>query len=385
MKYFLFFVLLAAFMDTFSQLPIMSPLAQELGASSLMTGLIVGTYSFTNMGGNIIAGILIDKIGPRKVLLYGFGATGLILLLYILVQTPLQLLTVRFIHGATGGFLVPAAFTYLGNAAEQENGKGESMSKSGAAIGLAAIIGPAFGGIVSSKMGVGYVFTILSILLILTGILTGLLLPENRASFTDKKDNATGLGQLVPLFTDKNLNMAFIASFSLLFAMGTLAYLLPFRVAELNYPQSFAGILLSFFGCVAIILFILPTHRLVAKISASATMIFGMGIIGLSLCLLSQVEALANMFVTMGIYGIGFALLFPSMSAAVLENTAKENRGKAFGILYAFFSLGVVAGSALLGALDTTIRNGFITGGILIFLFAGIMMYLSLSKKNASF
>ncbi|PLS17125.1 MFS transporter [Bacillus sp. M6-12] len=382
MIYSLLFILFAAFMDTFSQLPIMSPFAQDLGAGSLMTGLIVGTYSFTNMGGNVISGILIDRIGPRKVLFYGFCATGLILLLYLLADNPLQLLSVRLIHGAAGGFLVPAAFTYLGNAAEEKKGKGESMARSGAAIGLAAIIGPAFGGIVSAKLGINYVFAILSLLLILTGVLTRILLPENHSSINEKQDEYNGLEQIKQLFANKNLNQAFIASFSLLFAMGTLAYLLPLRIAQLHYPQSLAGILLSLFGCVAIVLFIFPFHRLFRKFSNSSTMTLGMMIVGISLCLLSQLESLVNMAGTMAFYGVGFALLFPTMSAAVMDYTSKENRGKAFGILYAFFSLGVVAGSTILGALDTTIPNGFLTGGMVIFLLTAIIMIISYQLKK---
>ena len=45
------------------------------------------------------------------------------------------------------------------------------------------------------------------------------------------------------------------------------------------------------------------------------------------------------LFIVMMIYGIGFAILFPSINALLVENTTDDNRGKAFGLFYAFFSL----------------------------------------------
>ncbi|WP_460291968.1 tRNA-dihydrouridine synthase, partial [Bacillus cereus] len=39
------------------------------------------------------------------------------------------------------------------------------------------------------------------------------------------------------------------------------------------------------------------------------------------------------------------------MNALLVENTTDDKRGKAFGLFYAFFSLGVVAGSFTVGAI----------------------------------
>ncbi|UTW69317.1 hypothetical protein KHA80_20975 [Anaerobacillus sp. HL2] len=47
-------------------MPIIAPFAQNLGATNLLIGLIIGMYSLTNMGGNIIAGLWIDKFGRKK-------------------------------------------------------------------------------------------------------------------------------------------------------------------------------------------------------------------------------------------------------------------------------------------------------------------------------
>ena len=70
--------------------------------------------------------------------------------LYSVVTDPVSLLGVRFVHGFMEGLIVPAAFTFLANRTE-ETKRGRNVAISGAFVGLAAIIGPAYGGIVASK------------------------------------------------------------------------------------------------------------------------------------------------------------------------------------------------------------------------------------------
>ena len=67
----MYFVIVVAFIDTFIQLPIITPYSLELGASHVMTGAIVAVYSFTNMLGNIIGGHWIDRFGRKRMLFTG--------------------------------------------------------------------------------------------------------------------------------------------------------------------------------------------------------------------------------------------------------------------------------------------------------------------------
>ena len=113
-------------------------------------GLAVGMYSFSNMIGNVISGFMTDKRGPFLILVFGLFASAVSLLLYFAITDPVSLLGVRFIHGFMEGLIVPAAFTFLANRTEETN-RGRSVAISGAFVGLAAIIGPAYGGIVAAK------------------------------------------------------------------------------------------------------------------------------------------------------------------------------------------------------------------------------------------
>src|SRR5690606_3670523 len=162
----------------------MSPFALSLGASSFMTGLAVGMYSFSNTIGNVLSGFMTDRRGPFVILLIGLFASGISLLLYSLAIGPVSLLGIRFVHGFMEGLIVPAAFTFLANRAE-ESKRGRSVAISGAFVGMAAIIGPAYSGIVASKTGTPFIMTVNGVIMFILAILAFFMLRS--VSFAKKQ------------------------------------------------------------------------------------------------------------------------------------------------------------------------------------------------------
>jgi MFS family permease len=377
MKYLIYFIIIAAFIDTFSQLPIMSPFAMTFNPSPAFAGMIVGLYSFSNMIGNILAGYWIDKRGAKRVLVSGLCLTGFALVLYTIADSPLQLILVRFLHGLFGGFLVPAAFTVISSLGKSGK-QGKKMAVSGAAVGCSAIIGPAFGAIIASNYSINWVFIIIAATMITSAVLAFLFLPAGNLINVNKKNSHE---KMLPLLKNPMLTASYLGAFSLMFAQGTLAYLLPLQVEALQIDAMYSGILLSTFGITAILIFLLPINKIFDKYKHQNSMLSGMLIIGIALILLSSAPSLGFMLLCMILYGTGFALLFPSINALIANHTTEKTRGKAFGLFYAFFSLGVVAGSTILGFLKVTYDIGFlIAAAILLLTVCGMFIYF---KKRA--
>lgn len=362
MQLFIYLIIFFAFFDLFAQLPIISPFAIGLQATPFLTGLAVGMYSLSNTFGNIISGIFSDRKGPFAILVAGLLLTAAFLFTYSLAEGPYSLLAIRFLHGLSAGLIVPAAFTYLANRTDHSR-RGKGAAVSGAFVGLAAIIGPAYGAIFSSRTSVPETMAVTGSMLLILGIASFFLL-----SRTIKKRKELPAEPLTFKMTILNSGLlrAFTGAFFLMFSQGVLAYMLPLKVSGLGLPAEMSGLLLSVFGIAAILVFLLPVNRLFDAIQPVYTLIAGFFLMGSSLFHLSSVSAAPLLYLSMITYGIGFALLFPSINSLLIDSTTERFRGKAYGYFYAFFSIGVVAGSSFTGALALSADRGFITSGVLL-------------------
>lgn len=360
-----------SFFDLFSQLPVMSTFAASVGASSFIVGFVIGLYSLSNTIGNIVSGIMTDKVGPFRILMVGLVLSSGALLLYQFVDQPLFLIVVRIVHGFVAGLIVPAAFTFSANNTSN-NQQGKKVAFTGTFVGLAAIIGPAFSGIMASKTSVPFVFNCVAVLGLALATLSAIFL--SRYKLLKKEDDADAVQATGSIF-NSNVFKAYGGAFFLMFSQGVIAYLLPLHVQTLGYDSRLSGTLMSTFGIIAVLIFVLPTNRIFDHASPSRTMAIGIGLMGVSQLLISQATSTLALYFVLGLYGVGFAFLFPSINTMLIRATPAELRGKAYGYFYAFFSLGVVAGSSLLGWLSLSITHGFILTGIILLLFAAISAF----------
>ncbi|MCM3612294.1 MFS transporter [Planococcus sp. MERTA32b] len=368
MQLFIYIIIFFAFFDLFAQLPIISPFAIGLQATPFLTGLAVGMYSLSNTFGNIVSGIFSDRKGPFAILVAGLLLTAASLFTYSLAEGPYSLLAIRFFHGLAAGLIVPAAFTYLANRTDHSR-RGKGAAVSGAFVGLAAIIGPAYGAIFSSRTSVPETMAVTGAMLLILGILSFFLLSR---TVKNKKELPAEPLAFNKIILNPGLLRAFTGAFFLMFSQGVLAYMLPLKVSGLDLPAEMSGLLLSVFGIAAILVFLLPVNRLFDAVKPVYTLIAGFFLMGSSLFLLSSVSAPSLLYVSMITYGIGFAFLFPSINSLLIDSTTERSRGKAYGYFYAFFSIGVVAGSAFTGALALSADQGFIISGVLLLSAAAI-------------
>lgn len=362
-----------SFLDLFTQLPIISPMAISLGATPFLIGLAVAMYSFTNMFGNMFGGMGIDRFGAKWVLMTGMLVTSVNLLLYTTVVTSYQLVAVRFIHGCSSGLLAPSAFALMAQTA-QEGKQGKTMAYTGAIVGVAAIVGPAFSGIVSSKFGFDWVFYSVSGLMFVSAFLVWAFIPSPERKPKKGKD-AMLKGELKSLLRCRPLTNAYWGSFSLFFTLGVVTVLLPIRAAQLSTNSALGGMMMSTFGVVAILVFLLPTNRMYDHFDPQKILFSGMFTVAMSLAFLAISNTQIPIFISMGVFGLGFALMFPSMTTIIMQWVSEIHRGKAFGLFYACFSLGVVVGSFSVGLLKTSPVVGFMLGSVVVFLMAIFVRY----------
>lgn len=369
----LYVIIIICFLDTFVQFPIMTPYALGLGASHVLTGAIVAVYSLTNMLGNVVGGHWIDRFGRKRMLLLGLFSVAVILFFYPLAQTGTHLFIIRLLHGLGGGVLIPAAFAYIGDRTSKGT-RGKAMAFTGASIGTAAIIGPAFGGIMASKSKIEFVFLVIAGLFIVSAILVIKFIPE---SFEKSEREKVALGDFLPLLKNPGVIQASLAAFALMISNGTLAFALPIQVDAAGLDVGKTGLLLSTFGIMALVVFLSPINRVFDRVRLVPLIVTGLILIGFGLFQLQYMNNLVGGLLAMIIYGTGFAFVFPSMNQLVAGASVKADRGKAYGIFYAFFSLGAVAGSAMSGAISEGGQAPFVASAICMLFGGALLVFIS--------
>ena len=341
-------VALVAFMDLFMQLPVVATYARSLGAAAAMIGVTVGMYSATNLLGNLGAGVMLDRMDRKRLVVIGMILTAASLYAYSFVDTPVQLLVLRAFHGLFAGVLAPGAFAMLGDRSRSQRVR--SMGMSGSLIAVSAVIGPLLAGIIRESVGFEAVFVTSATLMLVAALAFLVLVPgTDHASSEPSHDRQ----QVSSLARNGVLLRVFWAVLVMTFGIGVLINYLPIVVEEMGGSARTSGIAFATFSLVATALMASPLHRVLDARSRAITIVCGLGFLGVSSLMLAALgAAAAALFSAMVIFGLGFGMLFPSLSASVVDQAGSSQRGTAFGIFYAIYSLGVFVGAVVSGGVS---------------------------------
>jgi MFS transporter, DHA1 family, tetracycline resistance protein len=129
-------------------LPLLPFYATRFGASALVIGLLVTSYSVAQFFMAPLWGRLSDRFGRRPILLLGLVGSAVSYLVFAWAGSVAMLFLSRVLAGV-GGSTVPVAEAYIADVTPAERRAG-NMGLIGAAFGLGFTVGPALGGILST-------------------------------------------------------------------------------------------------------------------------------------------------------------------------------------------------------------------------------------------
>jgi len=356
--------LFLSFMDVAALLPTVAPHVRDLGATATGVGLAVGAYSATNLPANIVGGILIDRIGRRRVTILGFLLAAVAVLGYSLATTVGGFIAIRAAHGIAGGILVTAVFAVAGDRTRAGRA-GRSFGRFGALIGAAWVIGPALAGGVRQAAGTDIVFQMIAALLLLGAIVSALFIHD--VARDDDEDPTAGddaVGEEVSrgramreLAARPAVRRALVATMAWLGAVGILAAFLPETAEALGAPASAVGGLFTAYAVMAGLMMLSPLSGRVDRSGADGMIALGLLLIAASLAAMIVAPDLLTLTLASALFGTGYGLIFPAVTGAISLAATTRTRGRAFGLFNAAFSVGLAVGAPLAGGLaDTAVR-----------------------------
>lgn len=333
-------VVFVAFVDVFALLPTIAPYAVSLGAEVSGVGVAVGSYSATNLVFNLVGGALLDRMGRRRILLWGLGLATVTVASYAAAASPAQLVGVRLVHGVAGGLVVPAVFTIAGDLAPAQ-GRGRVMGRMGAAIGVAAVAAPAAAGALRQAVGFDAVFAGIAGLTA-AGLLLAAVAIHDPVTTTPRLGRGAGV---VALLRRRELQVSCVAVAALTFAVGTLAAFLPLHAEDVTGRPAVTGLLFTTYAVVASLVMLTGPARSVDLLGPRVPVSGGLTIVAIACGALVTAPELALTVVVVAVFGLGYGLVFPAASGFIAAATGPGERGRSFGAFNACFSLGVAVGA----------------------------------------
>ncbi len=357
------------------QFPVFTPLAVSLGAGSMLVAIMLSVTSFVNLGGNLLAGSAIDRLGVRGFIVFPLFFLSISLFAHTFIMETTHLFTLRVINGLILAFLTPACMTMLATFAKNSKEQSKNMAMNTLMVTAAMTIAPVLGGWLGERYGADGAYYAISFTTFLAFLLAVRFLPQTKTVRSQGQSN----GGVFSLLSYKRLYPVFLTAFAIMFAQGTLMYELPFLTVENGIPKDNVG---KMAGMIGVGTFFILGIVLLHRISAKFRTVLGLLIMATSTAMMMFSTTIPSLW-TLFLFGIASGIIFPAMMTLLTENIEEANRGKAFAFLSAVFSVGTITAPFVSGLIRDNLSPYFIAWIVLMLAvtFIGIK-YLSIEKKS---
>ena len=163
-------------------------ISADLGVSATEQLWIFDIYGFVLAGLLITMGSLGDRIGRRRLLIFGALAFGLASLAAAYSQTPEQLIAARAVLGIGGATLMPSTLALIRNMFHDPAQRGKAIAFWSAVMMGGISLGPVLSGVLLEHFWWGSVFLVNTPFMLLLLVLAPVLLPEFKTAVKGRFD-----------------------------------------------------------------------------------------------------------------------------------------------------------------------------------------------------
>ncbi|MEE1939909.1 MFS transporter [Streptomyces sp. TRM 70361] len=394
---------------------IATPAPVGLGATQSQLEWAINSYTLVFAGLLFTSGLLGDRWGRRKVMMFGLAVFGAASALAGMADSPGELIAFRALMGFGAAFVMPATLAILMNVFDRDE-QPKAIGVWAAGVGLAIAIGPITGGLLLEHFWWGSVFMVNVPIVVLALAAMALLVPESRDPAPGRMDPLGVLLSVVGLvllvygiitggrladFTDPEVlltvgaglavlagfvlherrsahpaldvrwfrNPAFSAAVTALalvfFALMGVTFFMVFYLQSVRgFTPLQTGLLLI--PLAAAQLFFAPRARLVvARFGARATCAGGLLTIAATMTAFLLLDGDTPIWVLELVFffqGAGMAHIAPPVTVTVMQALPRQKAGSGSAVNNIFRQVGGALGVAVLGSLLSASYRGRIDG-----------------------
>lgn len=145
-------------------------IGHELGFTAQSLQWVVSAYAVGFGGLLLLGGRAVDRLGARRVFVFGLAVFGLASLAGGLAGAPGVLVAARVVQGTGGALLFPATLALINNTFAAGPARDRALSLWGVAGSLGAVAGPMAGGVITNFLGWEWVFFVNAPLTLAAGV-----------------------------------------------------------------------------------------------------------------------------------------------------------------------------------------------------------------------
>lgn len=212
--------------------PILPEIGRVLAVGEFRLGLVGTAYAVTLTLFALITGPISDRVGRRKILLYGSGFLSLAMLLHWFADNYAMLLTVRAVAGAAGGVLSGSIIAYVGDYFPYERrGWAAGWVMSGVAAGQ--ILGIPLGTLLAYESDFRLPFIVFGVVMSVGWLLTWFFVPQPHVErSTESLAVRNVLGNYLGLMRVRATSGSVCLYFLMFSSVGLFVFFLPIWLSE---------------------------------------------------------------------------------------------------------------------------------------------------------
>ncbi len=365
--------------------PALALLADSLGASPFMVGMIVALSTVTGIFLKLPMGLLSDVLNRRRLMLGGVLAFALPPFVYPFISDLTILGLVRLVHGLATAMFTPLALAMVGELFAQR--RGEAFGWYTSATQGGGLLGPMIGGIVVYQFGFTPTFVLAGIFGCL-GLLFYWCLPSTGESnstdhvsvtflWNEMREGFHRIWQIPPIF------LTSVVEAAKMMGNGTLMAFLPLYGLAIGLNAAEIGVL---FGVQALTSFVSKPFmgRISDRGARQPLIVSGLALCAVMVMVIPQVQWYILLMLLSGLFGFGEAVVTSSTTALVADFSHGKGLGAGMGLRGTIMDIGHAGGPLLAGLLINVFgfAGGFLCVGLMILLTAVLFYVLMMGIKK---
>ena len=378
---------LAIFSTTISKNPVLPLYASSLGANDALIGLISAISPLAGILLSFPVGVISDRLGRRRMLLFAGGVFLIAPLLYLFIADPLMLIPVRFFHGMATAILGPVVSAII--AERFSVTKGERIGQYSSATLYGRTLAPLVGGLLISFFAITPgLFRYQSVYLaaFIAGLIVCLLIfriPGDKKGIDVALTFDVFVKSLQIFWADSRLRATAYVDMGTYFVFGAFETFFPVYLVS----QGFEAYLIGIFFAVQVLSIALTKPffgKMADKKDPRYQIMAGLMLLGVSVFLIPFCSSVISLFILTLASGLGMSLSTVATTKYIADIARKEEMGASMGALSSIMDIGHSSGPFVTGVIITSsgYGMGFLSGLLLALVITIYFGMITVTRKN---